>query len=877
MTNLYYSTKKILNLIKALNYSLTIRVLYILLTSFLVINLVQNFKFNTTIHTLRTPQYLSKIKHTCPRSNISLEFIKDCVERLLNIKLYKKHKRYIELTKDFLTDPNFLVLACIKMKNNLNDTNPVLDKKILNGINKSWFIKTAYKIRSNKYKFKPTKVINLLKIKDSTYSTLVVNSSKDKIVQKAISLVINQIYEYEDKTFLNTSHGFRPNYSIHTALKQVKTLWLYLNWFIRDDLDKAFNKIQCNILINLINRKIRDQRLINFIRILFNCKTLTVEKFYFKTNKNILQADSLAPLLYNIYLQELDEFMESLKRKYNRGSYLKKNKEYFKRLNLPKYERVLKNDLWCNKLYTKRRQLYNKGTKEYLHDDNYIRVWYVRHAQNILVGVVGSKLLAEKIKIELVNWLKSNLHMKLKDKKTELVLREALSLLANKINFLGFNLYRPSFNQTLCRNSRRLEKIKRLKARIVSYKNNIKNILIKQIKLDFTKTIQQRLKNRENVKSITYELGNNLINILDDKIRSNYSYRMILRKLELNLLSIVAGSTDKNIENIVSYLTRPEFLTALNKNTMHNNIEKSTYLNSKLKLLKLKNVSTYTNLLRIGKYGYYETKDNSKLVTTDQLRNSNHIVELLNNKKITKTKASIYIKVNWERIVGCLHNRKFLNKKNRPSSVLWLISFGVAHIIKYFYRILHGYLLYFRCADDFNTVKKRLYWYFKYSLVSTLKSKFKLNSRSKIFCRYGINITCLDKKGKKVSFIKSENVKKMKRGFLTTIPIEDLQTFLDTTFITTQTSTSILNTCAIKKCEGAYNVQRYHVSNVSRGLVENPIVIQSQRKKLKNWEIIYSIKKNKQLPLCKRHYRLMYENKINKSMIYTSYLISFVH
>lgn len=182
----------------------------------------------------------------------------------------------------------------------------------------------------------------------------------------------------------------------------------------------------------------------------------------------------------------------------------------------------------------------------------------------------------------------------------------------------------------------------------MSYKNNIKNILIKQIKLDFTKTIQQRLKNRENVKSITYELGNNLINILDDKIRSNYSYRMILRKLELNLSSIVASSTDKNIENIVSYLTRPEFLTALNKNTIHNNIEKSTYLNSKLKLLKLKNVSTYTNLLRIGKYGYYETKDNSnsKLVTTDQSRNSNHIVELLNNKKITKTKASIYIKVN---------------------------------------------------------------------------------------------------------------------------------------------------------------------------------------------------------------------------------------
>jgi len=48
-------------------------------------------------------------------------------------------------------------------------------------------------------------------------------SPKDKSIQKAISIIINQIYEYKDQTFLDVSHGFRPGRSTHTVLKEVKT------------------------------------------------------------------------------------------------------------------------------------------------------------------------------------------------------------------------------------------------------------------------------------------------------------------------------------------------------------------------------------------------------------------------------------------------------------------------------------------------------------------------------------------------------------------------------------------------------------------------------------------------------------------------------
>ena len=56
-----------------------------------------------------------------------------------------------------------------------------------------------------------------------------------------------------------------------------------------------------------------------------------------------------------------------------------------------------------------------------------------------------------------------------------------------------------------------------------------------------------------------------------------------------------------------------------------------------------------------------------------------------------------------------LKNKKFLNKKYRPSAVTQLLTLKVADIIKYFNQVLLGYLFFFRCVDDFNYVKRRFY------------------------------------------------------------------------------------------------------------------------------------------------------------------------
>lgn len=116
----------------------------------------------------------------------------------------------------------------------------------------------------------------------------------------------------------------------------------------------------------------------------------------------------------------------------------------------------------------------------------------------------------------------------------------------------------------------------------------------------------------------------------------------------------------------------------------------------------------------------------------------------------------------------------FLNQKGRPSSVARLTTLSVAEIIKYFNSVTNIFLSYYRCSDDLNRDKKRLYWVFKYSLVSTIKMKLKLGSRFKVFEKYGSDISCLDKNNNKVRFLSIEAINKLKKSYLTKYLPEDI-------------------------------------------------------------------------------------------------------
>jgi retron-type reverse transcriptase len=69
------------------------------------------------------------------------------------------------------------------------------------------------------------------------------------IVQKAMQLTLQAIFE---PSFLDCSHGFRPNKGCHTALKTIKPNFKGINWVIEADIEKCFDNIDHKVLLNLL-------------------------------------------------------------------------------------------------------------------------------------------------------------------------------------------------------------------------------------------------------------------------------------------------------------------------------------------------------------------------------------------------------------------------------------------------------------------------------------------------------------------------------------------------------------------------------------------------------------------------------------------------
>jgi len=91
---------------------------------------------------------------------------------------------------------------------------------------------------------------------------LTIAPPRDKIVQEVMRMILEAIFE---PTFSDNSHGFRPNRGCHTALRKIKTLFGSASYIIEGDISKCFDSFDHVTLINLISRKITDQRFIQLI------------------------------------------------------------------------------------------------------------------------------------------------------------------------------------------------------------------------------------------------------------------------------------------------------------------------------------------------------------------------------------------------------------------------------------------------------------------------------------------------------------------------------------------------------------------------------------------------------------------------------------
>ena len=228
------------------------------------------------------------------------------------------------------------------------------------------------------------------------------------------------------------------------------------------------------------------------------------------------------------------------------------------------------------------------------------------------MGIWASKLVAKKIKTEMISWLKMTLHLNLNEKKIKLTY-----VIGNKIKFLGFSLYNIPHNQMPFRNSRRIEKFKRIKKRIFAYKKVIEKKLSKRIRIDLIKIIKKKLKikNKKSTKKMVHDLSDVLVDILGDEGKVNSTYREILRELESKLTEVIINDTNETIKILLGHLTNPKFLysSEINENIRNYSMQRDIVLISESKLLEMEFSRKFIKLLKINEYEYYKNKNLKKI------------------------------------------------------------------------------------------------------------------------------------------------------------------------------------------------------------------------------------------------------------------------
>src|SRR5213080_4723843 len=142
---------------------------------------------------------------------------------------------------------------------------PGTDGMTLDGWSLTTIRAIIQEMQTEHFQFKPVRTVFIPKA-NGKMRKLGIPSTRDKIVQEVIRLILEGIYDSpQGPYFHDASHGFRPNRSCHTALREIRGKWPALNWFLEGDIRSCFDEIEHGTLVALLRRKIRDERFLNLI------------------------------------------------------------------------------------------------------------------------------------------------------------------------------------------------------------------------------------------------------------------------------------------------------------------------------------------------------------------------------------------------------------------------------------------------------------------------------------------------------------------------------------------------------------------------------------------------------------------------------------
>jgi len=172
------------------------------------------------------------------------------------------------------------------------------------------------RVQSGRYRAMPSKRIWIPK-PDGRKRPIGIAVLEDKIVQQAVAMVLNQIFEVD---FLGFSYGFRPKRNPHNALDAV---WVGIakrkvNWVLDADIKGFFDAISHEWLLKFLEHRIADQRLLRLCRKWLRAGVSEAGQWS-KTDVGTPQGAVISPVLANLYLHHVLDLWTDAWRKTARG------------------------------------------------------------------------------------------------------------------------------------------------------------------------------------------------------------------------------------------------------------------------------------------------------------------------------------------------------------------------------------------------------------------------------------------------------------------------------------------------------------------------------------------------------------------------------
>lgn len=727
-----------------------------------------------------------------------------------NLVFYKK--KCINLT-EIMSDVGFLQGAYQKIKSNPGVMARGSSNETLDGLNENWFIKTSERFKDGSFQFKPARRLMILKPNKPGKSPLTISDSRDEIVQQAMKMVLEQIYEPK---FLETSHGFRPFKGCHSALESIRMNWTGISWFLEFDVEKCYDSINRKRLVSILKEDIEDQRFMDLISKLFNVGVLGWNEGEGPDpGEGISQGSVLSPLLANIYLHKLDVEVASICSEYHNGKIRRVNKDAinaerrilrkkdFKKLSPEKRAAIM------SKHRAERRKLGITCTD--WNDSGFIRVRYVRYADDLLMGIAGPKELVVKIRKRIVQFTESNLKLNLTGGKIT-------HIGAGKVKFLGVWVSGVPYSKFPRRFGKALEKKKRAKNRLLLFKRSKEKRLLKVV----DHALKKGLKSKRTLAKDPSSLKNTV-----EELKS-----WILQDQEFS-----KGWINSYQEFILAVTKSVHFIPSELKEDMKTFDAKINKWESEITIVSEEPKAKYKEL--VGRYDALPPQISAPL----------------------------------EDIRDKLRSRSIISKSNKPKAIGRLIHVPDEKIVQWYNAVGRGLLNYYCCCNNFYRVKSYVDYMVRWSAIHTLAGKHKSSSK-KIIEVHTKDLIIKDREGFELTrFLSSLEIRTMRRRFRTNVSQDAFEKVLNQIWAKFTRTKFFGVECSLEGCENS-DIEWHHVSELNRmeDNFGNVSVVTKKGKRVTGMDAFRVAFNRKQFPLCKTHRADLHKKRLSFSEINWDYV-----